>query len=135
MSELKDRLQLQISMQNKELELTKRFPDLKEHLNRWKHRRLCSKSFNSMTVSAEISHNCGCCSDSPLEVWPYVEVDGIRVFSDPPVFAVGERSNSRGEIEYEGWQETLKKDNISQAVIDYVQAYFDKYTYEETDED
>jgi hypothetical protein len=130
---LSEKLNQEIAYKNKLLSLIERFPDLKENKNRWNHVRLSSKLVNSSTNDAEIKHNCGCCDDSPLEVWPYAEIEGLRVFSDPASFTVGQKSGL-GDIPYPGWDERMRKSNIPQIVIDRVNAYFDAHLPESEDE-
>ena len=102
------------------------FPDLYQHTNRWKKERWASKHANAKVTACDIGHNCGCCSDSPLEIWPYLEVDGRRVYSDPPVFTVGEAGYSGGDRAYSGWAHKMRDVGISEAVIAQVKAYFGK---------
>ena len=100
------------------------FPDLYEHTNRWQHKRWASKSANALATSCDIAHNCGCCTDSPLEVWPYCEVDGRRVYSDPPHFTVGEDTFEGGDRAYAGWAHKLREAGIAEVVITQVKAHF-----------
>jgi len=78
-----------------------------------------------------ISHSCGCCADSPIEVWPYVSIDGTKVYSDPPYFIVGEGSYSYKEIEYDGWEKNLQNSDIPQEVISKVKLWFETQNVEE----
>jgi len=101
------------------------FPDLHERTDRWNNKRWSSKGANAKVTSCEIHHNCGCCYDSPLEVWPYCEVDGKRVYSDPPHFTVGQKGGG-GDEAFSGWAHKLREAGISVAVIDQVKAFFAK---------
>ena len=101
------------------------YPDIEEHSDRWGTKRLSSPSVNKDTDKVFIKHNCGCCPDSPLEAWPYKNVEGVRVFSKPAYFMVGEKNQwGFGEIEYPNWQEILRKENIPEKVIIQVQEFF-----------
>ena len=104
--------------------LQARFPDLRKHVGRWNKVAYCSKSVNPLAEKYESRHNCGCCNDSPLEVWPYVETEDGRVYSDPPMFFVGERHWMGGDTPSPGWRESLQKAGIPQVVIDGVAAHF-----------
>jgi len=104
--------------------LSETFPDLEKHVNRWKKVRYCSPSVNSKTTRFEIKHNCGCCSDSPLEVWPYVETEHGKVYSKPPVFQVGEQHWIAGDTPFEGWKGKLRSANIPEDIIGAVSQHF-----------
>ena len=101
------------------------YPDIKENIDRWSNKKLSSLSINSETDQIYIDHNCGCCEDSPLQVWPYKNVKGIKVFSNPACFMVGEKNQwGSGDIEYDGWQDKLRKENIPEIVINKIQMFF-----------
>jgi len=103
------------------------YPDIKTNVNRWSQERLSSKEVNSIVDEVEISHNCGCCDDSPLEVWPYKVVEGLRIFSNPSRFTVADKNAyGCGNIPYDCWEEKLKKENISEVVIKKVEKYLEE---------
>ena len=110
------------------LELVKTYPDIWLHTNRWKTRRYVSQMVNEVVTHADICHNCGCCNDSPLEVWPYLEQEGVKVYSDPPTFIVGEKCGY-GDRPYDNWEENLKKAGIPVAMIQKVQEHFDENSH------
>jgi hypothetical protein len=112
------------------LELQKRFPDLKQHRNRWNTVRFYSASVNADVEKASIGHNCGCCPDSPLEVWPYIETEFGKVHSDPPVFTVGEGSWGGGDVAYDDWESKMKEAGIHEGVIQMVRNHFQEYGYD-----
>jgi hypothetical protein len=102
------------------------FPDIKVHTNRWGTKRNYSKQVNSVATNVEIRHNCGCCADSPVEAWPYLNTEFGPIYSDPPSFFVGEQNGyGYGQIESSGWEKTLRASNISESVINQVRAFFD----------
>jgi hypothetical protein len=104
--------------------LAEEFPDLTLHTDRWKTERLSSAKVNSVASEVLLKHSCGCCSDSPLQAWPYIEKNGKRIFSSPPVFTVGEKNMfGSGEIETPGWEEPMRAAGISEAAIARVRAY------------
>lgn len=118
--------------------LLKIYPDLKYHTNRWGTIRLYSKSVNPDTTSYDMGHNCGCCDDSPLEVWPYIEIDGLQIYSDPPIFMIGEKdswSNEYSESAYPGWDKEMGEAKISKTVIDKIKEYMLEHSdWEDWDE-
>lgn len=101
------------------------YTDIEESRDRWGDIKLSSPSINAETDNILINHNCGCCPDSPLQVWPYKIIEGFKVFSKPACFMVGEQNQwGYGEIEYDGWQDKLRKENITEIVINKVQEFF-----------
>jgi len=118
------RLQKEAIEKQEEVERLKRmhtaFPNLKKHINRWKTVRYCSDTVNTRADKCEIRYNCGCCSDSPLEVWPYVDTEFGQVFTDPPVFQVGEKHWIAGDRPNEGWKQLLRDEGIQETIIELV---------------
>lgn len=122
---LSDKIKQQKFELNKIEKALELYPDIEENRDRWGDEKLSSPSINVETDSVLINHNCGCCPDSPLQAWPYRMVEGVKVFSKPACFTVGEENQwGCGEIEYDNWQEKLRKENIPEKVIDQVQEFF-----------
>lgn len=102
--------------------IQKKYPDLARHVNRWHVERFTSS--NIVATDCEIKHNCGCCNDSPVEVWPYAEVDGFRVYVKGIPFVVGQKNPyDFGEIADPGWEEKLTKAGLCQDILNKVRAY------------
>jgi len=123
-----DELEKEVQKKQQELDLlikrSEKYPDLRRHINRWKTERFCSASLNNRVNDCEIRHNCGCCNDSPLEIWPYIETDLGRIYSDPPCFTVGERHWISGDTPYEGWKEKFRKQDIPETIVERISSYF-----------
>lgn len=109
------------------------FPDLKRIVDRWGNERFCSTQANKIVTNCTIKHNCGCCFDSPLEVWPYLIFGsgsipgGIFIYSDPPSFMVGEKNGyGYGDILYNNWKKKMREANIPEIVIEKVSKYFEE---------
>lgn len=92
--------------------LKSEFPDLREYGDRWE-KILISKQVKPEKYS--LKHSCGCCDDSPLLMYFYVERHGERVYTDPPYVRVGEKNRNYGEegepidIWYPGWKLDVTK--------------------------
>lgn len=106
--------------------LAEKYPNLRRFEGRWKKVVYCSKDVNTKVTGFDMRHNCGCCSDSPLEVWPYLETPYGPVYSDPPQFFVGERGFYGGDIPDAGWEAKLRNDGIAEPIIESVAAHFAK---------
>lgn len=109
------------------LKLLEKFPDLKKRSSRWGKIRYSTKAVNAIVTDCDISHNCGCCPDSPIEVWPYVIIEGVKIYSAPERFMPGEGNAwGYGERSYDNWQEGFKKEGIAEVVTEKVQQFFDE---------
>ena len=109
--------------------LAKKYPGLWRHTDRWDRVRYCSLAVNGRVNRIEVGHNCGCCDDSPLEIWPYLEDDGpeqFRIHSTPPCFRPGKQNaGGTGEVPNLNWEDEFRRSNISQAVIEQVGDYLE----------
>ncbi len=102
------------------------FPDLRRHVGRWEKIVYCSKSVNAKVTDFETRYNCGCCADSPLEFWAYLETPNGRVYSDPPSFFIGEKGHFYGTaVAKAGWKDQLHNANIPEALIERMDTRFD----------
>lgn len=100
------------------------FPDLQRHEGRWKKIAYSSPSVNGKCNQVELRHNCGCCSDSPLEAWPYLETEHGKIYSSPSCFQVGEAHWISGDKPYDGWKEKLRNAGISESIIEIIRNKF-----------
>lgn len=100
------------------------FPDVRKYTGRWNKVAYYSKTANPITDKYDQRFNCGCCPDSPLEVWPYVETLAGRVYSDPPMFTVGEKG-SGGAVPCGGWESGMLLAGIPQKIVGAIHTYFD----------
>jgi hypothetical protein len=109
------------------------FPDLQKKVGRWEKVAFYSKAANERANRFDIRHNCGCCNDSPLEVWPYLETPHGNVYTDPPMFQVGERHWISGDTPYPGWKDKLREARIPEDIIGAVSMHFKKCAQERKD--
>lgn len=101
------------------------FPDLRRHVGRWSKVVFYSALVNDQATNYETRFNCGCCPDSPLEFWPYLETEHGQVYSDPPSFFIGEKGHYYGTaVANKGWKEELRKARIPEALIERVAQRF-----------
>jgi hypothetical protein len=104
--------------------LVSTYPDLQKHVGRWNKVAYSSASVNSKVTKLDFRHNCGCCLDSPLELWLYLETPDGNIYSNPPYFTVGEKHNLGGDRPYPGWEKELRAAGIPEVVVASVHAYF-----------
>lgn len=128
--------ELQKEIENKQVELDnlkkllELYPDLKKHVSRWGYVKYCSKSVNSICDNYDLGYNCGCCEDSPLELWLYKETEYGKVYSDPTGIMIGEKNPYyMCDAPYDGWKEKLREYNISEDIINKVSKTFEAYKY------
>lgn len=104
----------------------KLFPDLRRYEGRWGKVALYAKSANSQVTGYDTRHNCGCCVDSPLELWPYAETEWGPVYSDPPKFHVGHGDGHFGDYESSEWETQLEAAGIPLAPFAALHGKFKK---------
>lgn len=105
--------------------MSAQFPDLRKYVGRWEKVVYYSKTVNTKVARFDMRHNCGCCRDSPLEIWPYVETDLGKVYSDPPSFIVGEKDTyASGDIPHSGWKTKLEVAGIPEIIIGAIGMHF-----------
>lgn len=109
---------------DKLVRLSATFPDLQKHVGRWNKVAYYSASVNSKVERFDLRHNCGCCQDSPLEVWPYLETSDGKVYSDPPCFQVGEKYYLGGDRPYPKWREKLEAAGLPEVIIGAISMHF-----------
>jgi hypothetical protein len=101
-------------------EVFKKYDNVKVDINRWNTKRIYTKEVNEKVNEVEIRHNCGCCSDSPIEIWPYYLEDGsINIYCDPIPLIVG-----NGNEPNENWQQQFIDNKIPQTIINRVSKWF-----------
>jgi len=124
LSKLKAEASKKVAEAERLVRLSTAYPDLQKHVGRWEKVVYYSPSVNPKVVQYDLRHNCGCCSDSPLEVWPYLETKDGRVYSDPPCFQVGEKYYLGGDRPYPKWEEAFEKAGISEVITEAISAHF-----------
>lgn len=102
------------------------YPGLREYTGRHQRVVYFSNTVNQKADQLELGHACGCCSDSPLVAWPYLESPFGRVYSDPPQFFVGEKHWISGDYPNSGWKKEMRAAQISEQNISQVAAHFKK---------
>ena len=100
------------------------YPDLQKHVGRRKKVAHFSASVNSKVDLFDIRYSCDCCSDSILEIWPYLETANGKVYSDPCTFRVGEKHYLGGSRPYSNWKEPVEKAGIPEAIIEAIATHF-----------
>jgi hypothetical protein len=117
--------QLDLSKTEEGRILLVKYPDIHYHTNRWKVKRLVSNKVNSICDNTDISHNCGCCNDSPIEVWPYIKEGDIKIFAKGIPISPGQKGYYGGECPDDNWEDKFRNNNMSEIIIKQVQQFFD----------
>lgn len=89
MSKLKAKLLKEQNKINQLLKLQKQFPDLQEVTDRWQNIRYSSVHANNLCNKVEIRKSCGCCMGAAIYAYPYIEIDDIRIYSNPARIILG----------------------------------------------
>jgi hypothetical protein len=113
------------------------FPGIQKRVGRWNKVTYFTKEVNTKVDNFDSRHNCGCCNDSSLEIWPYLQTPDGPVYSDPPCFTVGERDydSASGDRPYSGWDGQMLSAGIPESVVDRVRAFFSADEEEEESEE
>jgi hypothetical protein len=105
--------------------MLKQYPNLRKRVGRWEKVAYYTSDVNTKVDRFDIRHNCGCCNDSPLEIWPYLETPIGKVYSDPPDFRVGQRDPCYGgDVPYEGWDTKMREAGLPEMIIGAVSMHF-----------
>ncbi len=105
--------------------MLKAYPNLRKKEGRWKKIAYYSKDVNALVDRFDRRFNCGCCVDSPLEIWPYLETPIGNIYSDPSDFRVGEKeSHYGGTVPHKGWDKTMRAAGIPESIIGAVGMIF-----------
>lgn len=115
--------------------LREEFPDLDSHTDRWKNIRYMAKSANAMVDQIEIRRSCGCCPDTPIIAMPYLEFEGMRLYSDPHYIYIGHQTYNYDVQEEAGWKRQYEQAGISYHVIKKVKEYLKANAPKPEDED
>jgi hypothetical protein len=122
--------QNEIILKQKEIEsltkLVEKYPDLEKQVGRWNKVAYSSKTVNGLVNRFDLRHNCGCCNDSPVEVWPYLETEHGNVYSNPSKFVVGEKGYYGGDVPYKNWEKELQNAGIPDVIIGAIKMHFKK---------
>lgn len=98
-----------------------------EETHRWDKECFCSPRINPIANRWEVRKNCGCCADTIIEAFPYVEENGLKIYTQPSVFVIGQANYGNGIIPTEKWEENMAKANISPAIIGDIRSYLEKH--------
>lgn len=104
-----------------------RFPDAFVSQDRWKNERVFSKIASPLCDKYDWKHSCGCCPDSPVQVWPYLETEFGKVFAAEAPFYVMNR-DEHGMGIYLRNDFDVSKTNLSDTMKSQIQEFIDLFT-------
>jgi hypothetical protein len=105
--------------------LLAQYPNIRKHTGRWNKVAYYTKDVNTLVNRFDMRHNCGCCNDSPLEVWPYLETPLGKVYSDPSMFRVGEKEPFyHGDRPLKGWDKQMRDAGIPEPIVGAIGMHF-----------
>ena len=113
----------------KELErLNYHFPKLEVGFNRYsKVPYYYDSSVNEKPTNVNFRLSCGCCHDAAHYARPYIEVDGIKIYTNPVQIYIGHYDEWNGELfNAPSWEENFEKhgidiSNIKQEIEWYIE--------------
>lgn len=128
-----------IELENKLNELKKikeLFPDIEIHKDRWEKERYSSSLALKKVDKTLFYHSCGCCPDAVLYVGPYLEVDGIEIYTNPERFIIGQKhAYGFGEEPDDDWEERLKNAGLTDTIIEQTRKFFKENPIEDCDDE
>jgi len=112
--------------------LLKQYPDLGMSRDRWGKEVVFSNSLRSRDdLQYLIKNNCGCCSDSPKELWAYITLDDgktlpiSRVYTESHNMFIGVDATGYRTTPHSEFVEKLRKKGYSEKFIEKL-SYLDK---------
>lgn len=101
-----DELNAQFKITNDEileiLDVFDQLPDLEITYDRWRNKRYSSLEVNAKATEYFTGYSCGCCDDAPMFLYPLIEINGIRVYTKPVRFYIGDRNEyTEDGVEYD----------------------------------
>lgn len=101
----------------------KEHPNLRAYLDHLGVVRLCTTDVNALVDSVDITHRTDDVGGS-LEILPFINEKGGRLYSDPPLFVVGYRNpKGFGEVPLVDWRDLMEDAGIANEVQRKVQWY------------
>ena len=141
MNELVDKKFQELNKQKSEAEvlakIAEKYSDIRECSDRWQRKYYVSEMANPDMTNYSMCHSCGCCPDPVLYVYPYLEIDGVKIYAGPLAgyskspFCIGEREAWHyTDRSFDGWKEKMVAAKIPQHIIDSIQKHFDEQAEE-----
>lgn len=96
-------------------------PNLRAYLDHIGVIRLCSTDVNPFVDTMDITHRT---EQGSLEILPFINDKGSRIYSDPPIYVVGYRNpKGFGEVPLADWEDLMKDSGLSVEVVRKVKWY------------
>ena len=109
--------------------IRKKYPSLRLYKDEDGLLFFCSKEVNSFAFSIDTKFRIDKDGDSILEIYPYVQMPEMPVYTNPPVYSVGVvNRNGFGVIPFKNWQAVLKEGGLSRRTIDKVEDYLKSHS-------
>lgn len=100
----------------------KEHPNLRAYVDHVGVTRLCSSDVNGVVDTIDITHRTE--DTGSLVIFPYIQAQGQRIYSDPPIHVIGYRNpDGFGEIPLPDWEEGLKQAGLGQDIVRKVRWY------------
>lgn len=100
------------------------FSDLEEIKDKWGQSRLVSATINEIVNTFETKNECDCCKGATVYILPYIEYQGIRIYSSP--YAIPFAKNYNGKIiSIDDWQGEVEWDYFIGGLMDKVEEWLE----------
>ncbi len=129
-------LKIKIENLNNIFKLKEKFKDLKINKTQGKDGILFTKFVNNLVDKVDIYSTCSCCADASILARPYVDIDGLSIYTEEIEFYIGRKNDcGTGIIRLDAWENNLKQHNISDKCISIIREYLDKNLPVDEEED
>lgn len=134
---LVEKLERELQEAQARLSAAKAFPDLEEAKDRWGILRLCTDVVYEKAIDFEVRNECDCCSGVIVYALPYIEHEGIRLYSKTPAVSFAKRYFGQKYEMYvanEDWDESVGWLEYNGLLLDKIAAWLDDHNAEMEDD-
>jgi hypothetical protein len=103
------------------LEALEHFVDLQEVVDPWKQTKLVSSQVNDLAHKFDVRNECDCCFNATVYAMPYIEFQGIKIYTMPCVVPIAKRYKN-GILGLDRIDNTL---GLNQTLIENIWVYLD----------
>jgi len=126
---LVEKFEIELRESQAKVSAAKEFPDLEEIKDRWGILRLTTKTVNEKAVNFEVRPECDCCNKVTLYALPYIEHEGIRLYSKKVAVSFAKKiTKTKVYYVHEGdWDETAEWQDFNGPLLDKIAEWLDEH--------
>ena len=135
---LVDKFERELKEVQAKLNAVKEFPDLEEVKDRWGIIRLATNTVNEKSIEFEVRPACDCCSGVTVYAIPYIEYEGVRLYSKTPAISFAKRyttNNIHVYLAEDDWDDRGDWAEFNGLLLDKIAEWLDDHDADINDED